>query len=554
MLSLDPEHHAARDLKDDVTRAIDAERRKRDAEREAERRQEGIRTALAEFNRAKTHDDAIAALERVLAIDPSHTKAHRLLDERTDARAREEAARQADEAVATVVTRARFLADIGRGDDAARLLADVEATHAGSAALERWRGTIAELRERLPAAGAQPGEPVEDTGKMSGSTLEKLSQETLARGQKDAAQRKPSDAVRAASRRLPFKASPRMLAAVGAGAIVIAVIVWALSGRPAAPVAETSPAAPAAQAPATPVSSPPVNPSPETVEPPSIVPSDSPAPAADSAGATAGALEEATRLRAQGRDLAALRLVVAAVDPHDPAPDLLTMINTIIVSAARKAAASRSAAEAVPGHDNAAFRDGLTAERQGVALRRTSRYEEAFQAFVTAADHFTEARDQAAATPATSPQPPPANTPPPATPPPPAEPPRRTPEAPPAPPPPQSTQNASLRPSILASLQFYGQAYGRFDLRTVRAIYPGLPQERQKHLEESRQVCAALQMTFSEIEWVRVEPTSAEVRATTTYNCTTRAGQRVPQSVREQFEIGLRGDRWQINGITTVHR
>jgi predicted Ser/Thr protein kinase len=625
VLSLDPAHEAARALKDQVGRAIEAERRRRDAEREAERRQEAMRAGLETARTAASHDRAIEALQKVLALDPGHGEARRLLGERTEARAREEAERTAEEAVAAALTRARFLVDVGRTQEAERQLADTEAAYAGAPALERAQRDFAALRARMAAPApveasgpARPADTLDDTAKVPADTLRMLAQ--VASPQPPAPQPPPPAArpavvsparpqsvpagtlrsagpgVERALRRPPGLAWPAarptnaVLAAVGAAVLLATLIAWALwpSSAATGPGAQTPEAVPAeASGTTTPETetSTPGGTVPAGTTPPAETASGAPADAGERPGpekaagpgatpsAVAAALADARRLRTQGRDEAALRAALAGLDPGSPAPDLLALINAVVASAAERAATGRTAAEAARAQDTAAYREGQTAERQASALRRASRHEDAYRMYVTAAERFGRARDEAAR--AVSPPPPPTQEGRPSEPAtsfgagnprPPDAPPRSTTESPARqqePPPRTDTPPAreppaqapvDVRPSVLALLRFYADAYRSFDLRSLRAVYPSLPDYRERGLEENRRACASLEVTFGDLEWVRVEPTRVEVRTSTTYDCRTRTGQRVPQTVREAFIVSLRGDRWQIDSMGTFER
>lgn len=641
VLSLDPAHEAARALKEQVSRAIDTERRRREAEREAARRQESIRAGIEAARKAASHDRAIEALQKVLALDPGHAEARRLLAERTEARAREETERTAEEAVAAALTRTRFLVDVGRAQEAERQLADMEAAYAGSAALGRAGGEIAALRARIaepaPVPPASPPsrtlDTLDDTARISPDTLQVMAQLASAQpaapaqpppvprapgGPTPAAApappappwREPLDAARSAStaasrlaRALPRMAWPAArpplaaLAAIGAAILLAAAIAaWLLwrgstAAGPGAPSpGETATETSGTTAPPTGPAQPAGAPTAQTGSPPeaassgatstsaptsggeAAAPGGGALPAAAPPSAVEAAAADARRLQAQGQDEAALRTALAALDAARPAPQLLAIIDAIVAAAEGRASTGRTAAGTARAQETAAYREGEAAERQAAALRRAGRYEEAYRLYVTAAERFARARDEAAR--AVPPSPPatqegrpvepatpfgtgntrqpdaaPRGTSEPSRPP---EPPARTDAGPARAPAAQSP--VDVRPSVLSLLRFYADAYRSFDLRSLRTVYPGLPDYRERGLEENRRACASLEVTFSDIEWVRVEPTRVELKTSTTYDCRTRTGQRVPQTVREAFIVSLRGERWQIDSIGTFER
>ena len=131
-LAADREHVEARALRDDIAAKIVAEKRQQAREREAQQKASRIADLLKTATAAATSVAALKALDELLELDPDHTEARRLHDERSAAAAIEHAERDADAGLQTAMARARTLIDTGNGEAAERMLRDSAAAYASS--------------------------------------------------------------------------------------------------------------------------------------------------------------------------------------------------------------------------------------------------------------------------------------------------------------------------------------------------------------------------------------------------------------------------------------
>ena len=162
-LAVDREHVEARALREEIAAKIVAETRQQAREREAQQKASRIADLLKAATAAATNVAALKALEELLKLDPDHTEARRLHDERSAAAAIEQGERDADAGLQTAMARARTLIDTGNGEAAERMLRDAAAAYASSAALAKHQSALDAL-----AARARSKEPPTGQTDLSG--------------------------------------------------------------------------------------------------------------------------------------------------------------------------------------------------------------------------------------------------------------------------------------------------------------------------------------------------------------------------------------------------
>ncbi len=127
---------------------------------------------------------------------------------------------------------------------------------------------------------------------------------------------------------------------------------------------------------------------------------------------------------------------------------------------------------------------------------------------------------------------------------------------PPAPAPPVAAPPAPLereRPGILQALNRYQSAYRERNVKSLVAVYPGLPRESRQKLERTfSRDCRDYDVTFGNMVLALnpEDPTYATVTVRSLYTCQPKTAQAAqPQAVQDFFVLRKLGDGWLIDSI-----
>jgi tetratricopeptide (TPR) repeat protein len=526
LAALDPIDDRIAELLRERRSALEAER---EEARQVRIRQEQIAALISEAKSVTSHADAIAVLNRALALEPSDRKVKSLLGARSAALEREsedEARRQALQE-----TRARITQLIERREfDAARAaLADAERR------LQAKR-ELRDLRKMLARTAAA------DTGVPT--------------------------ALRS-NRRLQLGVAALLVLAVGVGYWIIGTP----TPSPTPPGEGQQPIAQTAETPA-PVPPQPADVNPVPRQPPVDVPVEN--PAAAGASRVAETIGQA-RLQLTRGDLAQAAAIVTKGLAADPADSQLSALGSEIVGQARAQAVKARAAADQRGEAATASPEYRQAGQRIVDAgghERAGRYAQAARSLLDAQGLFIRAAQRTPEPPqvAEGPRPSPSPTeiapkpPPPSAP---VTPPvteLRSPEPAPAPPvappstaavPPQSTQPpattatakppVSATPSVVsdeagvrAALRAYELAYSNLNVEAVTRVYPSV------NAAALRQSFDALRQQQVSIECDRIDISGITASATcqVRQSIVPRAGSRRTDSIRSLFRLQKVDNGW----------
>lgn len=110
-------------------------------------------------------------------------------------------------------------------------------------------------------------------------------------------------------------------------------------------------------------------------------------------------------------------------------------------------------------------------------------------------------------------------------------------------------------PRIEAAMGAYRSAYRNRNLEGVVKVFPELPADTKRTMEQAFTNCLVYEVTFADMHVAldAVDPNSAEVDVRSTYNCTPTSGGRQTETSRhEVFALKKIGDEWLIAGAAPV--
>jgi serine/threonine-protein kinase len=110
-------------------------------------------------------------------------------------------------------------------------------------------------------------------------------------------------------------------------------------------------------------------------------------------------------------------------------------------------------------------------------------------------------------------------------------------------------------PRIEEAMSAYRSAYRNRDLEGVVEMFPELPADTKRTMEQAFANCLVYEVTFADMHVAldAADPNSAEVDVRSTYNCTpTSGGRQTETSHHEVFALKKIGDEWLIAGATPV--
>jgi len=577
-LAADREHVEARALRDDIAAKIVAEKRQQAREREAQQKASRIADLLKTATAAATSVAALKALDELLKLDPDHTEARRLHDERSAAAAIELAERDADAGLQTAMARARTLIDTGNGETAERMLRDSAAAYASSQALAKHQSAIdalvARARSKEPPTGQtdlsgrgqprpdetvvmyvppnirrpQPPPEVTRTVPAPSADMDASATRVMLAPKRPAAPPpvKPSapapasheEAKPAAARSSIGKLLLLLLLGLVLLFLMVVLLMTWVFGRSQKTTTTTT-----------------TNIGIQTT----TIPATSTVPATSTIAATTTVvaattisvpvqqamrrLQEARRLRAEGHVDRALAEAEAGLKLDRQNRDLIDLASSIVGEAARMAEVGRRGALAARASGSLAFQQGDALSREAAAARDAGRFGEALKSWQTASARYETAIASATVRTTTIPVLTTTTTIP-------------------------VTTTVSTTTTIPATttvagpsselqaigrqvLERYAQAYRSLDLDALARLYPDLPEYRKSGLQTDRRNCQSMDLTFGSVEWIKLEPATIEVRTSTSYNCRTRTGQRHNEVVVEGFVMKPTGGQW---GITSMAR
>jgi serine/threonine-protein kinase len=112
------------------------------------------------------------------------------------------------------------------------------------------------------------------------------------------------------------------------------------------------------------------------------------------------------------------------------------------------------------------------------------------------------------------------------------------------------------RPGILQTLTRYQDAYRERNVKSLVAVYPGLPRESRQALERAfGRDCRDYDVTFGNLQLAlnAEDPTYATVTVRSVYTCQPKTAQAAqPQAVQDVFVLRKLGDGWLIDSIGTM--
>lgn len=100
----------------------------------------------------------------------------------------------------------------------------------------------------------------------------------------------------------------------------------------------------------------------------------------------------------------------------------------------------------------------------------------------------------------------------------------------------------------------YRSAYRNRNLEGVVKVFPELPADTKRTMEQAFTNCLVYEVTFADMKVaLAADPNSAEVDVRSTYNCTPTSGGRQSEISRhEVFSLKKIGDDWLISGAVPV--
>ena len=110
-------------------------------------------------------------------------------------------------------------------------------------------------------------------------------------------------------------------------------------------------------------------------------------------------------------------------------------------------------------------------------------------------------------------------------------------------------------PRIEAAMDAYRSAYRNRDLKGVMEVFPELPADTKRTMEQAFTNCLVYEVTFADMKvaLAAADPNSAEVDVRSTYNCTPTSGGRQTETSRHDvFSLKKIGDEWLIAGAAPV--
>jgi len=110
------------------------------------------------------------------------------------------------------------------------------------------------------------------------------------------------------------------------------------------------------------------------------------------------------------------------------------------------------------------------------------------------------------------------------------------------------------RPLILATMGKYRSAYRNRDLPGVVEVFPGIPAEAQKAMEQAFTNCLVYEVTFADVKVMldTATPASASVDVESTHECTPNSGRQTTASHHDVFSLKKIGDEWLISSAAAV--
>ena len=121
-------------------------------------------------------------------------------------------------------------------------------------------------------------------------------------------------------------------------------------------------------------------------------------------------------------------------------------------------------------------------------------------------------------------------------------------------PPPQDPLTVA-RPQIEAAMAEYRSAYRNRDLEGVVRVFPALPADTRKTMQQAFENCLVYEVVFADMRVAldAADPNSAQVDVRSTHNCTpTSGGRQTNASHHDVFSLKKIGDAWLIAGSAPV--
>jgi hypothetical protein len=110
------------------------------------------------------------------------------------------------------------------------------------------------------------------------------------------------------------------------------------------------------------------------------------------------------------------------------------------------------------------------------------------------------------------------------------------------------------RPLILAAMGKYRRAYRNRDLKGVVEVYPGIPADTRKAMEQAFTNCLVYEVTFEDMKVMldTTTPSSASVDVQSVHECTPNSGRQTTAAHHDVFSLKKIGEEWLISSTTPV--
>ena len=110
------------------------------------------------------------------------------------------------------------------------------------------------------------------------------------------------------------------------------------------------------------------------------------------------------------------------------------------------------------------------------------------------------------------------------------------------------------RPLILAAMGKYRSAYRNRDLEGVVEVFPGIPADAKRAMEQAFTNCLVYEVTFEDMKVTldTATPSSASVDVQSMHECTPNSGRQTTAAHHEVFSLKKIGEEWLISSATPV--
>jgi hypothetical protein len=110
------------------------------------------------------------------------------------------------------------------------------------------------------------------------------------------------------------------------------------------------------------------------------------------------------------------------------------------------------------------------------------------------------------------------------------------------------------RPLILSAMGKYRSAYRNRNLEGVVEVFPGIPADIRKAMEQAFADCLVYEVTFADMNVTldTTTPASASVDVQSVHECTPNSGRQTTAAHHDVFSLKKIGEEWLISSTTPV--